>query len=212
MKKCEALTKKGTQCSRNAVNDNLCTQHGSMKKVTKKDDPEPWDVFGFPVPKEQNGSSVIQAIRTLLKRGPTKTDRDGYIYIYYLDSDKGLSYYKIGRTVQKVRQRLKQWKGSKLKYASSTQHNQWVEQLIFKYLTYCRIHRYERPDGKGYHSVYQQTGEVVPDSQQWKGDKLCATSKHIEWFIIDYQEVKHMVRKIVDAAALYKRRKNKLHV
>ena len=87
MSQCKAITKKGLQCSRKSKKQGLCTQHFKSKSlICVVDEPEPWHALGFGlVPKEENGPSIIQSIRTLLKKGPSKTDRPGYIYVYYLE-------------------------------------------------------------------------------------------------------------------------------
>lgn len=186
-KRCQAITLSNKKCHR-TTDKKYCYQHKKKSENVKKVS-VPWKTIGL-LPKiiKQNPKGIISRINTLLKRGPTKNDKPGHIYSYYLNLDEkqGLSYYKIGRTEQKLHIRLSQWKGSVLKKGFPVSFNRFAERLIHLSLAFCRIYRYEHENG--YHSVKALSGKVVEDSQKLeklgKGHK-----KHIEWFNADFEDI-----------------------
>lgn len=206
--KCSALTQAGTQCSRNATKGHygFCKQHFTMKhKIHSTSDVEPWHVIGFSKdPDPRNGTAVLHKIRTLLRKGPKHNDAPGFIYIfqYKLDMEQNLSYYKIGRTTQHVEKRLRQWKGSCFQWCCSTQYNVFAESLIFLWLDYFRMHRIPRTDGQGYHSVRHADATLVKDKQSVIDESerkklLIAKRKETEWFNVDYEYAKRVVKSIL---------------
>ena len=208
---CEVITDSGKQCSRRRtkIEDGVsyCTQHYKLRKSSKKTttikDVEPWTEMGILVPYESNGVRILQKIRSKLRQGPKPTDGEGYIYIYYLEHERYLNYWKIGRTQQNVDTRIQQWKdqhpGKKVILYSKTKvkYQAFVESLIHLYLSYCRMHRYPYKDG--FHSIWAlDQDEVIVDGQEIpKGErinhKLVAMHKHIEWFKCDKEEMMEVV-------------------
>lgn len=193
---CLALTKKGKQCSRKQKVGVLCTQHSKCKSITFIHEQEPWEAKNISPPDPRNGKEILQKIRVLLKKGPTKKDKPGHIYVYYLDRDQkqGLSYYKIGRTTQAVETRISQWKDAKLKHSWSVKNNICCERLIHLCLTYCRIHRYKHKNG--YHSIYQESREVLDDPQRNDELKLRAVNKNVEWFAEEWETIEKIIKEV----------------
>lgn len=86
------------------------------------------------------------ALYTRLRQGPDPTQRDegdGYIYVYTLQHDmqRGDPWFKIGRTIQPVHQRLDQWPGSQLKRSWRVRWNVFAETLIHRVLGHWRAFR-----------------------------------------------------------------------
>lgn len=114
-------------------------------------------------------------------KGPSlKTDGEGYIYVYYLNTDPHDTFYKIGRTHRPVDKRLREWKGAKLKMSCKVQYQKYSERLIHTLLDHVRVYRYLDPDTKEYYTIWKNTGKPVDPHQQ--ETKLAAHKKHIEWF------------------------------
>lgn len=204
---CQAIKKTdGLNCTRKAVSGKeLCSQHAKLgSTVTKKGDVPIWLTLELPAPSPSNSASVMQKIKTRLKRGPKKTDTCGWIYIYSLSTENGLNYYKIGRTNRRVTTRMKEWADVHGKSTSIVLHDQYqittctvdfCERLIHKYLAYCNMYRYKHE--KGYHSTWAVNGKVLQDGQQCE-ERLVAKNKNVEWFCADLQAIVQVVKPLVD--------------
>ena len=213
MKRCEAITASGTQCSRSATQAGLCTQHGKCKdtpiKVTIK---EPWTALQLKAPDARNGSRTLQKIRSLLTRGPSAKDEasSGTIYVYFLDHEAGLNLYKIGRTERPVDDRLEEW---------ATEHNEmvtkqaayevvrnldYIERVIHLYLKWANVYRYVQEDGTLY-SEFSMSGDPV--FEKHKDKHLNATRKFIEWFQVPWPVIESLLRTLVPTLQLLRPRK-----
>lgn len=194
---CKGLTQKDQPCKRAPkAGQSYCYQHTEQATEKKTVLPGLADLV------------VPRRVESALKRGPTKKDGPGHVYIYYLNRDarESESYWKIGCTKKTVRERLKQWKGAHLYKSFRVQHHKFAEKLIHRLLDEHRIYRYEYETKKGalrYHSIWKKDGQVVMDSQnraqrildkKWKTE---GRSKHVEWFIVDRKELDKKVAAIV---------------
>lgn len=170
---CKGITNKDTRCKRTGSAE-YCHQHIGQKTEKK--------YIGLP-----------RKVQTVIKRGPSKTDSKGHIYVYYLkrDSCEKKDYWKIGRTTQSVSKRLSQWNGSILKKSYEVKYNKMAERIIHLMLDRWRIYRYEH--SKGYHSIYKSDGKPIKDSQYKEDIKLEALTKHVEWFLCDWTKVKQVI-------------------
>lgn len=204
---CQAIKKgDGLNCTRKAaVGKEFCTQHGKMSTtITKKGDTPIWETLELLSPSASNPASVLQKIQTRLKRGPKKNDTVGWIYIYWLSTEDGLHYYKIGRTKRRVTTRMREWADKHGKATSIVLQNQFqittctvdfCERLIHKYLSYCNIYRYKHKDG--YHSTWARNGDVLQDGQQCE-ERLPATTKQVEWFCDEPTKLVKVIKSLVD--------------
>ena len=177
----QKTNKKGNRvrCTRQ-TSEAFCSQHSPTPTE------EPWEKEGLPVPHTSLAKRVTNRLRARLRRGPTKKDKEGWIYIFELPSDGKLPYYKIGRTTQDVEKRLRQWsKDAKLVASWKVSKNVYCEGLIHVYLDTWRMYRYETK--KGLCSVWKDSGEAVTsrDNKLSKKFKLEGRKKQIEWFCGD---------------------------
>jgi len=207
MNRCIAIKDDGEQCTRNKSKENktFCAQHAkgaAKKKITKVGTVEPWTLLKLPVPDPRNGKRFIQKIRTHLNKTQQPNEPGGFIYIFYVPTDSGPDYWKIGYTERPVEERLSEWsKIHKLKLYVSYSIKKGVHQiesLIHLYLAYCRVYRY--PSKRGYHSVYKLSKKVIKDGQEHEEDdeeRLVAKNKEIEWFCAPIDEILHYVEPIV---------------
>jgi len=206
--KCVEIKNDGKQCTRDATKPGiLCTQHYNLKNKLKtageKEEEEPWVKVGLPTPSPLLGSKFIKKIRTKLKKGIKPTDGEGFIYIYYLEKEKGEDKWKIGRTNRNVDERMAEW---------TEEHKQKVvlhksykvakgvdltERLIHLYLKCYNIHRYPNTDGT-FCDKYSLSGEIVPGSKIKQPEAI--TKKHIEWFFCEIQKIKPVIQSIVNYA------------
>lgn len=180
---CQGKTKEGKDCKRKE--EPFCYLHrvpspgGEMIDLSH-------------LPKSTQGKFLNRR-----KKPPSLTDGEGYIYVYVLGNDKH-EYYKIGRTARTPEKRLKEWKGSKLKEAYVVHNQKRMERLIHLYLDHVRIYRYEVKPGV-LCSVWKKTGEpVTPEDARLKEEyKLSALGKQIEWFRIEWDELREILRKLI---------------
>jgi len=136
---------------------------------------------------------IQSKIVTKIKRGPSKDDGKGFIYVYYLGSDPQDYYHKIGRTSRSVETRLKEWKGSQLRHSYSVSNQKQAERLIHLYLDYFRVYRYKQDNGT-YSTVWKDTGEPVSKSDE--GGKREGRSKEVEWFRCSWKTIKRVVEAV----------------
>lgn len=178
---CQGIVKGGRQCSRKK--EPYCHQH------------EPTSV-GLPVaPAALLPTKYVRRIETKVKKGPTKSDKAGWIYVFYKECDKADTFYKIGRTEREVEKRLKEWPGSVLLCKFRVEYNKLAESLIHKYLAHVRAFRYLQEDGK-YVSVWADTGEAV--FNDGKDGKKSAKCKEIEWFVSSWKNVEPFVKGVCE--------------
>lgn len=172
--RCRGITNKDERCKLMVSNSEFCHHHKSQEKNPKH--------IGLP-----------SKVQTIIKKGPSKNDSNGYIYVYYLARDQNEigEYWKIGRTTQTVTKRISQWKGAILKASFKVKYNKMAERIIHLMLDKYRVYRYKHNDG--YHSIYKKDGSKVRDSQMKHNFKLEAVTKHIEWFICDWKHVKKVI-------------------
>ena len=141
---------------------------------------------------------IQKRITTKLKKGPSKTDGEGHIYVYKFD-DKDL-YYKIGRTSRSVDKRLKEWKGAILQVSWKVRYQKLAESIIHAYLDHVRVYRYDLGKGE-LCTIWKSNGEPVTehDKQLKAKYKLEARKKHIEWFKMPW---KVLEQKVIDVIKL----------
>lgn len=179
--RCKGVTAKNKRYSRKTDNE-LCWQHAPTPAV------EPWQSHNLPKPHAQLSKPQKGRLNTRIKRGPTKKDEEGWIYIFSLPSDGTLTYYKIGRTTQTVEQRLRQWKKEikeKVELVAKwrAKDHKYCESLIHIYLDLWRVYRYQTK--KGLCSIWKDSGEPVTsrDKKLKNKYKLEGRKKHVEWFL-----------------------------
>jgi len=143
-------------------------------------------------------------IESKIKSGPRKTDHEGYIYIYYLKSDKRVRYYKIGQTSKTVAKRLKEWEREspsppQLVGSFKVTNVKFCERLIHLYLDYARVYRYKLPKNR-FCTVWKDTGECVSyqDEKYKERYRLQGKKKQIEWFALKKTEATKLVKQIVE--------------
>ncbi len=210
---CEATKLDSKQCTRTSVTQNastgkhLCTQHAKKAGTTIK---EPWQELGLIAPSEKIGQKALGKLRRRLRN--TKKDRggSGSIYVYYIATEAGLDYWKVGMTKKDADERLNEWqkthKARVLKKCEFKvdQSVLFIERIVHLYLDHCRMHRTPTADGKEtlFRSVYSATGELIDDDQDKKigtDERLVAKNKHVEWFNAPITEVKSVIESIVNA-------------
>jgi len=199
MSKCRGVTQKDKPCGRRVKDgQSYCYQHKDQKTTT---------ITGLPDARKK----LPRKCETSLKKGPTKKDSPGHIYVYSLlrDEKETDSYWKIGRTTQDVEKRLSQWHGSRLKASYTVKYNKLAEKLIHQVLDDVRVYRYQYMCGtdgtaERYHSTWKSTGEPLLDTQNRVEDlekktwKLSAAEKHIEWFVCDWRTTEQVIKAIVE--------------
>lgn len=136
----------------------LCYEHWAKRFRDAHDGQhpgEPWALLRFTVYPSVNhlSDTCLAALRTRMRRGPDRhgaNEGDGFIYVYVLDSDtkRGDPWFKIGRTKQKVVQRLDGWPGSRLKRSWRVRWNVFAETLIHRFLEHWRAYRFVLPVAK----------------------------------------------------------------
>lgn len=179
---CRGTTTKGKPCKRKQ--EPYCRDHDPQKQ-----DPTPELPYSFiNVPKHAQNK-----IMTKIRKGPSKSDGYGHIYIYYLSADPKDFYYKIGRTSRDVDTRLKEWKDSKLRKSYRVANQKHAERLIHLYLDEYRVYRYKQDDGT-YCTVWKENGLHVTDKD--KTGKKEGRSKEVEWFRCKWETVKKVVEAI----------------
>jgi T5orf172 domain len=215
---CVSYTKEGKQCTRPSLSHSsqqLCWQHerATGKKIFTTTEREPWERLGIIIaPSTENTPRALQKLRVLLRRGPTKLDCDGHIYVYTCQSDKEnpISYYKVGRTARDTRKRVEKEQGGNLKRSWRTGDHKFAEALIHSYLSYCRVYRY--PHHRGFHSIWQRNGKTIEDGQNLPGGppKHKARKKQVEWFACEWEHLERLIGAILKAIPYWKRRIKKL--
>lgn len=197
MERCKAITKKGKQC-KNSIN---CAVH-----------PQP---ITFVIPNvELLKRSVVNKIKRKLTSGPKESDGSGTIYVYMLDGECGMNYFKVGMTQRNdVNKRLKEWTSNHqqdiilVATFKVTLGIKWVERVVHLMLDYCRLHRYPSNSIKNcYKSVYSASGRVVKD-EHWKSiqkedptERFVAKNKHVEWVFLPKTEVIDVITQVcIDA-------------
>jgi hypothetical protein len=174
------------QCKRTTT-DQYCWQH-KIKELKPN---------GFPEPHKSLTKRQTNRIDARIKRGPTKKDEKGWIYIYRLPCDDGLSYYKIGRTSGSVSARLSKWnKNCKLVTKWYTKNHKFCETLIHNYLDPWRVYRYVTK--VGFCTIWKTSGDAVyeKDKELKLTYKLQGRKKQIEWFKGDIEYFSKLVSEI----------------
>lgn len=132
---------------------------------------------------------IRKRIEAKIKRGPSKTDGYGHIYVYELETDEPGMYYKIGRTARSVDKRLAEWKGSRLVASYRVEFNKMAEFMIHSYLDDARVYRYDRD-----YVVWKATG--VPVLGGPKQTNLRGKKKEIEWFRCSFERIDALMQQI----------------
>jgi hypothetical protein len=131
---------------------------------------------------------IHKRIQARVKRGPSKTDGYGHIYVYELKSDEPGMYYKIGRTARSVDKRLSKWKDSCLVSSYRVEHNKMAEFIIHAYLDDARVYRYDRN-----YVIWKSNGVPVLGGpvESTRGKK-----KEIEWFRCTFERIDGLMQQI----------------
>lgn len=188
---CQGVTQSNKRCTRNVKKGQYCYQHKGQ--ATEK---PVRPLLGLP-----DSIEVTRKVETRIRRPPSKDDKEGWIYVYTLNSDHNVGelYYKIGRTEQgNVETRISQWKGAHLRKAFKVKYNRKAESLIHLLLDEHRVYRYPYEHGKEnairYHTIRKVDGSVVQDNQThdlpWQPP---AKGKQIEWFNCRYRLCKQVI-------------------
>lgn len=168
---CQGTTSKGKKCKKKA--EPYCHLHTPTKE-----------------PKKTKYEKAIL-------RGPRKTDKAGFIYIYRLEADPD-HYYKIGRTERTVEKRLAEWKNSILVRSFEVKFNRHVERLIHLKFDHRRIYRYPISETQ-FCDVWKATGEPVTgrDALLKEGNRLGGSGKSVEWFVEYLDVIVEEISKII---------------
>lgn len=119
------------------------------------------------------GGYVDRQLRIVLRQAheKIKTDRPGWIYVYYLKDDESTTYWKIGRTSRtKVEVRISEWPGAIMRLAVKVPFNELAERLIHLILDDKRLIRYvygpagKKSSGKVYLTTQKRTRDLVKDN------------------------------------------------
>ena len=183
---CQGTTKSGTKCK--LPKEPYCHLHQPVK------------VMDFPLPTLDLTSKIQKKIQTLMKKGPTKQDGKGHIYVYFLTSDTKDCFYKIGRTSRSVDKRLKEWgKNVKLKCSWEVKHEKWMEKMIHTYLDSVRVYRYQIDDTEEYCNVWKSDRKCLgkADEELKQKHKLEGRKKNIEWFKLPWDILKPILLKLI---------------
>lgn len=177
---CQGITQKGNKCKKKE--EPYCFLHKPVQPIK-----------GLII----ESTNVQKKLERRLKRGPSKSDGPGHIYVYYLSDDNDYYYYKIGRTERSVEERLKEWKGAICKKYWKVQHQKFAERLIHIVLDDCRVYRYILQDDIC--SIWKTDGEPVTerDALLKECNKLSACNKMIEWFRMPWEDLEKIILKIV---------------
>jgi len=200
LKPCVEIKVDGKQCTRDAKIGERCTQHHNMH--LKKNTNPIFEKLNLPEPDPKIGSKFVKKIRSRLEKGVLDSDGPGFIYIYYIESEKGLNKWKIGKTTRDLDERLAEWTEAHGKKNTVRLHKSYkllkgtdfVERNIHNYFKHWNIYRYQQEDGSFY-DEYAMSGDPV-DEQEKK--KVSAKGKHIEWFMGDINEIKAVLQKLVE--------------
>ena len=194
MVRCTGITKKGKRCKNHAISgSDYCHVH------RPKEEPEPWDALNVKPSTPPLNKSTLNKIRKKMKKGPTKKDGCGYIYVYYLREEMGYNHWKIGRTKKSVAKRLKQWgTNCTLQYDWYTEYHEMAERLIHLYLDDVRFYRYPATKkGKSDYLVWKKDGKPVRGGKEDR-DRMHAQGKQVEWFHTDWQTISKTIECIVN--------------
>lgn len=181
---CAGQTQKKKPCKNKAVEGSrFCGRHGGVCKA----------INAYAA---KNNPKVIKKIHTKHRQGLPKEKTPGYIYIFYLEHEKGNNFWKIGMTERTAKERLKEWTekyNNKVKVVQEklykSDYCKFMERVIHLYLDYCRMHRYplETEDSIKFHSIYSATGKVIEalDGEE----RLVAKDKNTEFFHAPLKEI-----------------------
>ena len=194
---CQAIKKDGKQCTRGAKVDIFCTQHSKVKSKmtvgTTSFIPEE-----LPKPSPEIGAKYLHVIEQRFKNYKKENDTKGFIYIYYLESEKGQNIWKIGKTNREVDTRLNEWKAEHKKKiilhkSYKTDATNFVERTIHDYFKHWNIHRYPQEDGTFVDKYF-----LSKNTDKVKRNYGNKTKKHVEWFVGDINVIKAVLQKLVD--------------
>ncbi|MBX9636943.1 MAG: GIY-YIG nuclease family protein [Nitrosomonas sp.] len=181
---CEAITGKGTQCTKkhkhfSAISArNLCTIH--LKKEQNDHIDKLATEQHLTVASQHTIESIGLSVKLLsskaknklmkhLKKGLKASDGTGEIYIYHLANEQGMNYWKVGMTKKDADTRLKEWENEHkmriLKRAAFKvkRGTLFVERTIHLYLSYCRMLRCPVDQGKTMYSVWYESNNPIED-------------------------------------------------
>lgn len=195
--RCSGTTQAGKRCRRQTASlTGRCWQHIQQVKAARAI----WAEKGYPTPSHHVDARHRRLLTTKLKHGPAKTDDAGHIYIFQLSSDpKGCGYFKIGRTTQPVKTRLRQWSDKAVLVKSfPVVNNKFCERVIHLYLDAWRVYRYRVKSEAAYCSVWKKDGKPVTkaDKAMMESHKLQGRKKEIEWFQLDKEYMLSIVERV----------------
>lgn len=171
---CQGKTKSGKVCKNKT--EPYCHLHEDQVLPVAV----PWEL----------SKKIERKILTKVKKGPSKSDGPGRLYIYHLDSAE--PYIKIGMTERTSEKRLKEWKGAKLIVDFAAKHRRLTERLVHLYLDHVRVYRYVLENG-AYYTIWKNSREPVEENGPPLHERLKGISKQVEWFKISYPEIKGLI-------------------
>jgi hypothetical protein len=184
---CAGQTQKKKPCKNKALEGStLCSTHGGVCTAVN-------------ALAQKNRPYVIKKIGTRHRKGLPKTKTPGYVYIFYLENEKGKNFWKIGMTTR-LEKRMQEWNkhyGGKAtlvqKKLYKSDYCEFMERVIHLYLDYCRMHRYpiHTEDAIKFHSIYSATGKVIEAVDE--EERLVAKNKNIEFFHAPIKEIKTVI-------------------
>jgi hypothetical protein len=149
----------------------LCWKHWKCWSGRGSSSDKPWEILQMTIAPDQEklGKLTVKKIAAMLRDGPPSTTtaqravvvddnettedtsslpegapsgKEGYIYAYRLETDRGDDMYKIGFTTTTVEERLKDWPGSILVASWKTPCPHFTETLIHLFLQHWRCYRF----------------------------------------------------------------------
>ena len=122
---CKAINStNGKRCKNSAKSNGYChIKSHQNQKIVVENTIHAIDL-GFDY-KSKNTTTAVDKIHNSLRKGPTKQDEYGSIYIYKIRGDVNSLYRKIGRTKRLPERRLKEWPNSYLIKSWQCNRRRW---------------------------------------------------------------------------------------
>lgn len=161
---------------------------------------------------------VAQKLRRRLAAGPKTNDEPGLIYVYYLQHEAGLNYFKVGRTGRDPQKRHKEWQAqhhadhtvvTKKTWQVDARAVKFVEAVIHLYFDYCRMYRYPVDKTSRLLSVWSATGSPIRDADYTALEqdaesggggsterRTVARRKMVEWFWVMWPELDALITRV----------------
>lgn len=173
---CGANTSKNKPCKKPVkIKGHKCSYHDKTKLPYHNTSYEStllkidckWDKWSL-----EETSFISRQLGILIRHAPNriKNNKPGWIYVYELTDDESDNYWKIGMTTEDdVKDRLKKWPGSVLRYHEATPFSDLTERLVHTILDTQRLLRYvykpapKKTSGKMYITRFKVNDELIVD-------------------------------------------------